>query len=289
MRPRILITRALHQASALADALRDLGCDPILIPTIELAPPTTFAPLDAALARLDHFHWLIFTSANAVEAFHHRLLKTPVIRNGEAGQYSVSKPMDPERLGPDQSAETLFTHPLPPNLRVASIGPATTRAIEKLLGTKPALISPTPVAESLAEALVALTKDPLSRFFLFPRAENARNVIETALWPTKAELTIVPVYRNIVPEASISTIRTLFSSPESYPEAITFTSSSTAINLLALLEVSGITLPSEIPRISIGPITTQALHDVHISPTAEAAESTIPALAAAVIKALAVR
>ena len=67
--PRVLITRSPRQASALADQLRALGADPILIPTIELADPTTFAPLDAALAHLDHFHWLLFTSANAVEAF----------------------------------------------------------------------------------------------------------------------------------------------------------------------------------------------------------------------------
>src|ERR1700689_3647314 len=71
--PRVLITRSPHQASALADQLRALGADPILLPTIELADPTTFAPLDAALAQLDRFHWLLFTSANAVEAFHRRL------------------------------------------------------------------------------------------------------------------------------------------------------------------------------------------------------------------------
>ncbi len=67
--PRVLITRSPHQASALAEVLRASGLEPILIPTIELAEPTTFAPLDAALAHLDRFHWLLFTSANAVEAF----------------------------------------------------------------------------------------------------------------------------------------------------------------------------------------------------------------------------
>ena len=70
--PRILVTRSPHQASALADHLRVLGAEPILIPTIELADPTSFAPLDAALTHLDRFHWLLFTSANAVEAFHRR-------------------------------------------------------------------------------------------------------------------------------------------------------------------------------------------------------------------------
>ena len=80
--PRVLITRSPHQASALADQLRALGAEPILIPTIGLADPTTFAPLDAALARLDTFHWLIFTSANAVEAFHRRLTATPRATEG---------------------------------------------------------------------------------------------------------------------------------------------------------------------------------------------------------------
>jgi uroporphyrinogen-III synthase len=257
MRPRILITRAPHQASALADALRDLGCDPILIPTIEIAPPSDFAPLDAALARLHTFHWLIFTSANAVEAFHLRLSNAT----------------------------------LPPSLRIASIGPATSRAIEKLFGTKPSLVPPVAVAESLAESLIALTQNPQeapsSRFLLFPRAEDTRYVLETALKQTEMQLTSVAVYRNIIPESSVAAIRQLFT-PGNYPDAITFTSSSTATNLLALLEVSGLTLPLEIPRISIGPITTQTLRDLHISPTAEAAEPTIPYLAAAVIKALSI-
>ena len=45
---RVLITRSPHQASALAEALRSSGLETILIPTIELAEPTTFATLDAA-------------------------------------------------------------------------------------------------------------------------------------------------------------------------------------------------------------------------------------------------
>src|ERR1700754_4912779 len=69
---RILITRTRHQASELATQLEALGAITILIPTIEIAPPETFAPLDAALTCLRTYDWLIFTSANAVEAFHRR-------------------------------------------------------------------------------------------------------------------------------------------------------------------------------------------------------------------------
>ena len=58
--------KAVWMEVALADSLRALGAEPILIPTIEIVGPTSFAPLDAALARLDTFHWLLFTSANSV-------------------------------------------------------------------------------------------------------------------------------------------------------------------------------------------------------------------------------
>ena len=69
---RVLITRAPRQASELADRLRELGATPIVIPTIEIGPPSSFATLDAALASLSGFDLIAFTSANAVEAFHER-------------------------------------------------------------------------------------------------------------------------------------------------------------------------------------------------------------------------
>src|SRR5271154_1349745 len=69
---RILITRAPHQASELAAQLEALGAVPILIPPMETAPPASFAALDAALTCLATYDWLLFTSANAVEAFHRR-------------------------------------------------------------------------------------------------------------------------------------------------------------------------------------------------------------------------
>ena len=69
---RILITRAPHQASELSDRLRPLGAIPILIPTIEIAPPSSYAALDAALGSLASFYLIAFTSGNAVEAFHQR-------------------------------------------------------------------------------------------------------------------------------------------------------------------------------------------------------------------------
>jgi uroporphyrinogen-III synthase len=68
----VLVTRAPHQASALADGLRQAGAEPILIPTIQIAEPASYAALDAALACLGTYDWMVFTSANAVDAFHRR-------------------------------------------------------------------------------------------------------------------------------------------------------------------------------------------------------------------------
>jgi uroporphyrinogen-III synthase len=273
--PRILITRAAHQTSALADQLRALGADPILIPAIELADPTTFAPLDAALAHLDRFHWLLFTSANAVEAFHRRLTSTRTEVSG-----TPTKPG-----APGLASETWVG--LPQTLRLAAIGSATARALEAA-GLHADLLPPQAIAESLADALLphALQPDGTPTRFLLLRAEIARNHLPDTLRAAGAEVTIAPVYRNVVPSDSIAAIRELFSTRENWPAAITFTSSSTATNLLALLEASGLSLPQEIQRLSIGPITSQTLRDLNLPPHAEASEPNLPSIVAEVVKCL---
>ncbi len=65
---RVLVTRSAAQADAFARPLAALGAQPILFPVIAFAPLP--APeLDAALAELSRYDWLVFTSANAVEFF----------------------------------------------------------------------------------------------------------------------------------------------------------------------------------------------------------------------------
>jgi uroporphyrinogen-III synthase len=250
--PRILITRSPHQASALAEQLRALGAEPILIPTIELAEPTTFAPLDEALSQLDTFHWLLFTSANAVEAFSKRV-------GGRLG----STP------------------------KIAAIGSATARAL-RAIGLQVDLLPAQAVAESLAEELLphARQQDGSPTRFLLVRAETARDYLPDTLRDAGAEVTIVPAYRTVIPTGSIPAIRELFKSRETWPDAITFTSSSTATNLLVLLEAAGLVLPPEILRISIGPVTSQTLRDLSFPPHAEAKGPTIPELAGAVIQSI---
>ena len=267
--PRILITRSPHQSSDLAERLRASGIEPILIPTIEIVEPTTFAPLDAAISHLNTFHWLLFTSANAVEAANkrHHVLK------GTGFSPSVSNPEREGALAPEGAAP-----------KVATIGPATTRAAEAA-GLPVDLTAPQAVAEALAEALLphARQSNGTPTRFLLVRAEQARDHLPDTLRAAGAEVNIAPAYRTVVPESSIPAIRDLFSHPENHPAAITFTSSSTAHNLLALLDAAGLPLPPNILRASIGPITSQTLRELGFPPHFEANEPSVPSLVAAII------
>lgn len=254
-KPRVLVTRSQRQSSALAAKLAELGLDAVVIPAIELAPPGSFEPLDAALASLGSFHWVIFTSANAVEAMRDRLESTGV---DAARAFGSASP------------------------RIAVIGPATARSL-KTVGVAADLIPPEAVAESLVDALLpqVLQADGSPTRFLLIRAEEARDLLPETLRDAGAEVTIAPAYRTIVPPGSIEAIRSLFSDPVELA-AITFTSSSTARNLLALCEAAGVRLPGSALRVSIGPITTETLRSLGYPPHAEAIAASVESLAEAV-------
>jgi uroporphyrinogen III methyltransferase/synthase len=63
---RVLLTRPVEQAQAWHHALDEAGATVVAYPTIEVRPPPSWAPLDAALAQLASYDWLVFTSAAAV-------------------------------------------------------------------------------------------------------------------------------------------------------------------------------------------------------------------------------
>ena len=239
---RILITRAKGQASALAAQLEALGATPILIPTIEIAPPSSYCAMDAALASIRSFDWLIFTSANAVQSFvdRARLLK-----------------LDPQAK------------------RIAAIGSATAKAVVEA-GMKVDLVPPQAVAESLADALRAYAAGAT---MLLVRAAAGRDILPEALIAAGAMVTIAEAYRNVIPAESIEQLRALFTTHP--PDAITFTSGSTAMNLVALLDAASLKIPGGVVLASIGPITSQAMRDLGLEPTVESTESTICALVAA--------
>ena len=256
----VLVTRSREQTSSLASELARLGAEPILIPTIAIAPPSSSAALEYAARTASGFDWIIFTSANAVTAF---AAAAHILEDGRI---------------------------LPP---IASIGPSTTAALVAAglltAGAHP-FTPPRAVAESLAAMLVPRVQTLLaqqgSARILLLRAEQAPDLLPDTLRQHGAEVTVAPAYRTILPETSLPKLQALFSDPGRWPHAITFTSSSTARNLASLLEAADLHLPPGIPRVSIGPVTSQTLRELTLPPHAEALNATVSALAAAVVQVL---
>jgi uroporphyrinogen III methyltransferase/synthase len=205
-------------------------------PTIEIAPPLSFEPLDHAIANLEAYDWLIFTSANAVESFSARLAASSRDLRGLRA-------------------------------KLCAIGPATRKAVEKM-HLKVDVVPKEYVAESLVEALKGYAMQGMR--ILIPRAAVARDTVPEALRAMGAIVEIAEAYRTIVPESGSAPVA----------EWITFTSSSTVKNFLALNEPGAIL---RYKTASIGPITTETLRMHGVEPTVEAKPHTTEGLIDAIL------
>jgi len=255
------VIRSPHQVSELAERLRARGLEPVAIPAIELAEPSSYEALDYALANLDRFDWLLFTSANAVDAFRRRL----------------SAVGDPASSLQDEVAR----------LRIAAIGPSTARAVEAL-GVAVDVVPPQAVAESMAASLKEYALQPGGRAtrFLLVRAEEGREVLLEALRESGAEVMVAPAYRTVLPERSVELVREIFGADRNGVDAITFTSSSSARNLLALFDAAGIAMPEGVVLASIGPVTSATLRDLGYQVSVESSVASVEALSDVVAVAL---
>jgi uroporphyrinogen-III synthase len=222
--------------------LTALGATVIQVPTIEIGPPSSFDALDAALAEIGKFYLVAFTSGNAVEAFHRR-------------------------------AEELKIAAVP--RRIAVVGPATERAVEAI-GLRADVVPPVFTAEALAETL---RTEARGRRILLVLVEDGPTTLSAALKAAGAHVTVAAAYANRVPERSIQALTELFAEAGNAPDAVTFTSASTARNLVALLKASGLELPESVARASIGPVTSRALDVLGLPAHLEAAEPSLAALA----------
>ena len=239
---RVIVGRARHQAGALSSGLRALGAEVTEIPFIEIRKPRTYKPLDAALKNLHEYDWLILTSVNGVEALWQRLNKL--------------------RLTKRQLK----------HLKIAAIGPATKKAIEKH-GLKVNVVPEEYVAESVVEAL---RNEVAEKRVLLARARVARDVIPRELRQLGAKVDVVEAYETVIPQSSRTTLRAILKDSKRRPHAITFTSSSTVRNFIALLGKKP--LLDGIRLASIGPVTSATLRELGLPVDVEATEYTIPGL-----------
>ncbi len=239
----------------MARLLRAQGATVVAIPTIEIRPPRSNRPLDAALRNLSAYDWLILTSVNGVEAFFARMQRLRIAKSELRG------------------------------VKIAAIGPATARAVRKH-GLRVALVP----QEYVAEAVVAaLRKRVTGKRVLLARASVARDVIPRALRRAGANVDVVEVYETVVPRGSATHLRRLLASPHQRPDAITFSSSSTARNFIQLIggQARAKRLLEGITLASIGPVTSATLRELGLRADVEARQYTMKGLATALAKKIA--
>jgi uroporphyrinogen III methyltransferase/synthase len=244
---RVLITRTRRQASTLARLLADEGAVPVELPSIEIEPIEDAERVDATIASLKTYAWVVFTSANAVELFFEHL---------------AERGLDSRAFGA---------------ARVAAIGPATARALLER-GIRADVVPAEYVAEAVVEAMRGAIS-PGDRVLL-PRAESARAELISGLESLGASVDEVPIYRAAVPsEASPEVLRQL---RDGAIDIVTFTSSSTVRNLIAML---GDAAPLQRATIAcIGPITAKTADEHGLRVDVMASEYTVEGLVAALVE-----
>jgi uroporphyrinogen III methyltransferase/synthase len=259
----VAVTRARAQASSLARTLGGLGARVIQAPVIRIEPLPA-QPLDPS-----PYDLLCLSSPNGVAALFERLA---------AG-------------GRDARALA--------GVRVAAIGPSTAAALAER-----GIVADVVPERFLAEGLVqALAQVPVRRA-LVARASEARDVIPDALRARGAEVDVLALYDTVVeplPAPVLAQAREA--------DYITFTSSSTVrffmeaagaapaegrggtggdgqpSDLAARLAADrGARLSPHTRIVSIGPVTSEALHSYGLSPHVEASRHDIDGLIEALIE-----
>jgi uroporphyrinogen III methyltransferase/synthase len=242
---RIVVTRSSGQAGALRARLEALGAGVIEMPTIEIQPAADHGPLDQAIAQLDSYDWLIFTSANGVRTFVERM---------------------------DRSAADFRTL----RARICAIGPATRAAIEAL-HLKVDLMGTEYVAEGLLKAFESHQLEGAR--ILLPRAAVARDLVPAELRRRGSQVDVVEAYRTALPPDAAARAREVFGGSRK-PDWIAFTSSSTVQNFVSVAALDAL---AGVRVASIGPVTTRTARDLGIEVAVEARTFTIDGLVEAIL------
>jgi len=242
---RIVVTRGSTNAAALARPLRANGAEVIEFPTIQTTQPDSYAALDAALANLGSFDWVIFTSATGVDSFIARL---------------TALGRDIRELG---------------RARIAAIGPATAARLKRYalrIAIQPSEYRAEAIAEAIGAARIRGAR------FLIPRAQVAREALPEILADQGASaVEVVPSYKTVMPKgARTERMRRLVDAGAI--DLVAFTSSSTVTNFCAIVGA----VPHGLKAGAIGPITAETARTLGFEVVVSPSEYTIDALVAAI-------
>ncbi|MEX1129809.1 MAG: uroporphyrinogen-III C-methyltransferase [Vicinamibacterales bacterium] len=250
---RIVVTRSREQAGDLIDMLEDRGAEAIAAPTIRIAPPDDTGPLEAAVAEVSSFDWIIFASANAVDSYMSRLLASGDVR---------------ELKG----------------VKLGTVGPSTASRLQRY-GMRVDLMPAEYRAEAVVEAMKA--EGPLTGTrVLLPRADIARDLLSDGLAQAGAIVTEVVAYRTTLAQGERSGDRDIYRMLlDGQIDAVTFTSASTVRNFA---QIHGAEQAADLLRgtvvASIGPVTAEAAQQLGIATTVMPARYTIPDLVDALVE-----
>lgn len=254
------VSGLIEPGDSLTQALSELGAEVLVQPAIEIRQPDDWTAVDAALARLREFDWLVFSSVNGVEALLGRLL-------------DVGRPFRADRDGPEGPSH----HDLRAlaGLKIAAIGSATAQRLAEF-HLRADLVPDEFRAEALAESLAS---EAQGKRFLLARASRGREVLAETLSAAGGIVEQVVVYQSIDVAAPDPEIAARLNAGRI--DWITVTSSAIARSLVRLF---GEALHQS-RLVSISPITSATLRELGYEPAAEAAEYTMAGVVQAVMKA----
>ncbi len=252
----ILVTRSANQSRDFTALLQAAGATVLEMPTLVIKPPSSWAALDAAIAQLNTFDWLILTSANGVEAFFERL--------------AVAQ----------QDARALA------GIKLAVVGKKTARTLQGY-GLQPDFVPP----EFVADALVSHFPESVTgQRLLFPRVESGgRDVLVKELTQVGAIVTEVAAYESGCPDQVDPAI--LAALNNGGIDVITFASSKTVKHFAQLVglertppTVTPNTWLAQVAIAAIGPQTSHTCEQVLGRVDIEAREYTLEGLVQAILR-----
>jgi uroporphyrinogen III methyltransferase/synthase len=239
---RILVTRAEHQASQLAKSLRERGAEPLVLPVIEIEELTDFGELDRALQSLSGYDWIVFTSTNGVVSFFNRL-------------HSLC--MDSRVLD---------------GCLIGAIGPMTAAALQEH-----GILADYIPEDYTSDGLLSGFKKRVivGQRFLLVRSDIAPEKLAESLGRLGAEVQDVAAYRTVLPEKNSARGKQMLVNERI--DIITFTSSSTVTNLLALID-SDRQVVENVTVACIGPEAAATAQSAGLKVDIIAAEHTVQGL-----------
>ncbi|MDK8870391.1 uroporphyrinogen-III synthase [Corynebacterium macclintockiae] len=202
----VLVPRAKNQAGPMSARLASHGAIPVEVPTISVEPPRSPVQMERAIKGLvdGRYHWIVFTSVNAVKAVWEKLREFGLDARALAG------------------------------VRVAAVGPKTSQAV-KDLGITPELLPKDDARNAAGLVDVFPPHDPdldLVDRVLLPRADIATDVLVDGLIELGWDVEDVVAYRTVRAAPPSPEIRDMIKTGGF--DAVCFTSSSTVKNLVGI-------------------------------------------------------